>query len=132
MPDDEQEKEDAAVETPRSCGACGGRGGAGCKWCTMGFQNVDQKEAWVKFRSRMRKVSSTYSLLEKVVRELIDGLSQIGTVECLALAGQGRECLHDWMEASPDTQERRDASMRMSLFQSEAVVALIKHRSVGV
>lgn len=117
---DEGEKADREPETPRTCGACGGRG---CRWCTLGYQNQEQQKAWSKFRERMRKISSTYSLLEKVVRELIDGLEATGETE---LASRGRECLGAWMASSPDTVERREASMRMSLFQSEAVVAIMK------
>lgn len=64
-------------------------------------------------------------MLEKVVRELIDGLEATGEKE---LAARGRECLTAWMESSPDTRERRDASMRMSLFQSEAVVAIMRSK----
>ena len=74
----------------------------------------------------MQKISSTYSLLEKVVRELIDGLETTGETE---LAERGRKCLDAWMSSSPDTVERQEASMQISLFQSEAVVAIMKTRS---
>lgn len=119
---DEGKRSDDEPATPRTCGACGGRG---CKWCTRGYQDEEQQKAWSKFRERMRKISSTYSLLEKVVRELIDGLESINEKE---LASVGKESLKAWMASSPDTEERRDASMRMSLFQSEAVVAIMKSR----
>ncbi len=74
----------------------------------------------------MRKISSTYSLLEKVVRELVDSLDAIGEAE---LASHGRACLDTWMDASPDTPERREASMLVSVFQSKAVAALVRARS---
>ncbi len=74
----------------------------------------------------MRKISSTYSLLEKVVRELMDGLAAVGETE---LAGQGRACLEMWISAAPDTPERREAGMLISVFQSKAVAALMRARS---
>lgn len=119
---DDGNSADAEPMTPRTCGACGGRG---CKWCTLGYQDEAQQKEWSRFRERMRKISSTYSLLEKVVRELIEGLEKAGQAE---LAGRGKECLDAWMSSSPDTAERREASMRMSLFQSEAVVEIMKAR----
>ncbi len=120
---DDLTEEESAVETPRVCTACGGRS---CKWCTRGYQDREQQEAWAKFRGRMRKISSTYSLLEKVVRELIDGLEAAGDP---ALAEQGRQCLEMWLSASPDTPDRREASMRISVFQSQAVAVLMRARS---
>ena len=120
---DEGKKEEVEPATPRACGACGGRG---CKWCTMGYQDEAQQADWSRFRERMRKISSTYSLLEKVVRELIGGLEAAGQDE---MAARGKECLNVWMTSSPDTRERREASMKMSLFQSEAVVELMKAQS---
>lgn len=117
--------DDEEVETPRVCIACGGRS---CRWCSRGYQDREQQEAWAKFRVRSRKISSTYSLLEKIVRELIDSLDALGNKD---LADQGRKCLEDWMSASPDTPERRDASMMISVFQSQAVVALMRARTPG-
>jgi hypothetical protein len=114
---------DEAAGTPRVCAACGGRG---CRWCSRGYQDGEQQKAWASFRSRMRKISSTYSLLEKVVREMIDGLDAIGEAE---LAAAGKECLEAWITAEPDTPERREASMMVSVFQSKAVIALMKARS---
>ena len=84
-------EDDEEVETPRVCIACGGRS---CRWCSRGYQDREQQEAWAKFRVRSRKISSTYSLLEKIVRELIDSLDALGDRE---LADQGRKCLEDWM-----------------------------------
>lgn len=119
------EEDDDTVATPRVCTACGGRG---CKWCVRGYQDAAHQESWAKFRERMRKISSTYSLLEKIVRELIDGLDVLGERE---LAEQGRSCLEAWLEASPDTPERREASMMVSVFQSQAVVVLMRARAPG-
>jgi hypothetical protein len=118
-------KEDEEVETPRVCMACGGRS---CRWCSRGYQDQEQQKDWAKFRVRSRKISSTYSLLEKIVRELIDSLDKLGDQD---LANRGRKCLEDWMSASPDTPERREASMMISVFQSQAVVALMKARTPG-
>jgi len=122
MADQEDDEPLFGPETPRTCAACGGRS---CKWCSRGYQDSAQQKSWAEFRARMRKISSTYSLLEKVVGELISGLELIGETE---LAGQGRDCLRAWSDAAPDSQERRDASMRMSLFQSRAVIAIMKGR----
>ncbi len=121
MTDHKEDEEEA--ETPRVCAACGGRS---CRWCTRGYQDREQQAAWAKFRVRSRKISSTYSLLEKVVRELIDSLDAIGETD---LADGGRECLEKWMSAAPDTMERREASMMISVFQSNAVVELMSRRA---
>jgi hypothetical protein len=91
-----------------------------------GYQDAAHQETWARFRERMRKISSTYSLLEKVVRELIDGLEAIGE---RGLADKGRSCLEAWLEASPDTPERREASMMISVFQSQAVLAIMRART---
>ncbi len=116
---------DDDVATPRVCTACGGRG---CRWCVRGYQDAAHQESWARFRERMRKISSTYSLLEKIVRELIDSLDSLGERE---LADGGRECLQMWLEASPDTPERREASMMVSVFQSQAVLAIMRARTPG-
>ncbi len=121
---DTKDEEDS-VATPRVCTACGGRG---CRWCVRGYQDAEHQETWARFRERMRKISSTYSLLEKIVRELIDGLDALGERE---LADKGRECLQMWLEASPDTPDRREASMMVSVFQSQAVLAIMKARTSG-
>lgn len=119
---DYEEEDEFGPETPRTCAACGGRS---CRWCNRGFQDLLQQKSWEGFRERMRKLSSTYSLLEQVVQELIDGLESIGEHE---MAEQGKVCLKDWSDAAPDSQERREASMRMSLFRSKAVVAIVRGR----
>ncbi len=122
MTENDDEENGFGPETPRTCAACGGRS---CRWCNSGYQDSAQQKAWKDFRERMRKISSTYSLLEKVVRELIDGLESVGDAET---AEQGRQCLREWSAAAPDSPERREASMRMSLFQSRAVIAIMKGR----
>jgi hypothetical protein len=118
----EHKEEEIGPETPRICEACGGRS---CRWCNHGFQDSGQQKAWKDFRERMRKISSTYSLLEKIVRELIDTLESMGESE---MAEQGKKCLKEWSEASPESMARREASMKISLFQSRAVIAMMKGR----
>lgn len=116
---------DPEKKTPRLCSACGGRG---CKWCSGGFQDEEQQTDWKKFRSRMRSISSTYPMLENITRQLIKALEEAGTREAEALAERGRRDLSEWMESECDTEERRSASFKVTMFQNEALLAITKAR----
>lgn len=112
-------------KTPVVCKACGGRS---CKWCTNGFQDEDQRREWAEFRRRMRKISATYSLLERVMRELIDRLTEAGTQDARDMASEGQRLLSEWASADPDTKERREASSAIGVFQKKAIRVLLAEK----
>lgn len=114
---------DEHEKTPRTCVACGGRS---CRWCTGGHQDEVQQEEWKAFRSRMRRISGTYSALEGIVQDLVRRLEEVGTPESRECARLGKSCLDRWVSADPDTPERREASVEIQMFQKEAVIVLMK------
>ena len=67
-------------------------------------------------------------MLEKVTREIIDGLQKIGTDEAINCAQKGIEALEGWLDAPADTQKRRDASISITIFQKEAIIIIMKWR----
>lgn len=122
--------EEDGPKTPRVCEACGGKTDENynCKWCKNGFQDSEQQSSWREFRTKMRKISSTYSLLEKLTREMISVLRRINDKEAEEIAKEGSEVLDEWLLAEPDTKERRDASINISIFQKKALVLIMKRK----
>lgn len=116
-----------APDTPRVCEACGGNE-AGCGWCTGGFQDPGQQDRWREFRMGMRKISETYSLLEDIMWDIVGRLDAVGTKEASDLSTEGRRLLKTWLQADPDSAERRQSSLSISMFQKRAVLELIKSR----
>jgi hypothetical protein len=111
--------------TPRICEACGGNQ---CQWCTNGFQNIDQQKEWHKFRTNIRKISKTYSLLDTIVNNIIDSLEEIRTEETIGLAREGRILLNIWRCAESGTSERFQATTNLNDFQKRALIMLVKNR----
>lgn len=122
--------EEDGPETPRVCEACGGKTEDNyvCRWCRNGFQNSEQRSAWREFRTRMRKISSTYSLLEKLTREMINVLSRIDGEESVTIVREGSMALNKWLSSDPDTKERRDASIDIGIFQKKALVLIMRKK----
>lgn len=122
--------EEDEPKTPRVCEACGGRTDEdyNCKWCKNGFQDSEQQSSWREFRTKMRKISSTYSLLEKLTREMISVLHRVNDEEAKNIAEEGTRVLNEWLSAEPDTKERRDASINISIFQKKALVLIMKRK----
>lgn len=122
--------EENGPKTPRVCEACGGKTESdySCKWCKNGFQDSEQQFSWREFRAKMRKVSSTYPLLEKLTREMITVLRRINDKEAKGAAKEGARVLDEWLSAEPDSKERRDASIDINIFQKKALVLMMKRK----
>ncbi len=115
---------DDSPETPRVCEACGGDGGSRCNWCTGGLQNQSQKAQWKEFRARMRATSGTYSILQALIEETVDKLRKSGTHVKVALATEGMASLTRWLEADPDSEARKSASVELLTFHRRAMALL--------
>jgi hypothetical protein len=76
----------------------------------------------------MRKISSTYSLLEKLTREMINVLSRIDGEESVTIVREGSMALNKWLSSDPDTKERRDASIDIGIFQKKALVLIMRKK----
>lgn len=111
---------DQGVPTPRICEACDGAAGD-CKWCCDGYQSPAQQTSWRVFRNRMRKISSTYSLLEDLVSQVIGRLEKVRTDRAIEMVEDGRRLLAAWRAAEADTEERKLIVVRMSAFHRKAL-----------
>lgn len=120
---DMQEDGDRETPTPRVCDACGGAP-ADCRWCSGGYQTLQQQRAWQMFRNRMRTISGTYSLLEGLVNQLIGRLRERGSDEANILADEGKDLLITWWASDADSDERKETAARMSAFQRRALDVL--------
>ena len=110
-----------APDTLRTCEACGGETPEECNFCTDGYQTERQARFWRTFRQRMRKISGTYGLLEDLVEELIGKLRKLKTDEADMLAAEGRDALHRWIMADPETADRERTAQGLRDFNVRAL-----------
>lgn len=115
--------EDNGPDTPKMCEVCAGEW-TDCKWCDHGRMDIESLKRWREFRTKIRKVSGTYSLFRDMVEALADKLETIGTIEGLILSVSGREALYKWTEAETDSVERENASADIAAFHRKAVEML--------
>lgn len=121
--------------TPRVCEACGGdkddpaEPKAPCLWCTNGFQNLHQQRAWNRFRSRMKRISSTYNFVEETVHDLLRRLDAVGIgtdvlgLRAHELAVEGNRLL----DARPTATDRRLATEELRAWHKASVDLLLEH-----
>lgn len=114
----DQPEEDRGPDTLRTCEACGGEG---CPWCRDGFQDLDQNRHWAKFRSRMKTISNTYSLVESIILDVLDRLQEDGSDEALDLALQGHKLFESWSKTNPANGGRDAVVEQMKDFNRQAL-----------
>jgi len=124
---------DEEPDTLRTCEACGGDGQE-CAWCASGFQTVNQRVSWRKFRLKMRNLSGTYNLLEEMVleemvKDIIKGLEKIHTEEASIMIKNGKMMLKWWKESDPDTIERDESARKLSEFCKDSIEVLRNFKS---
>lgn len=108
-------------ETERECPACGsGPGRAACAVCDgTGMVTAAQAYHWKLFDQRRRAASSTFPLVESLVRDALAKVSQRDG--SAGLVAEGVELLDRWRSTDSLSHEREEAARELREFHRRAL-----------
>ena len=116
-----QTPSDPPPPTLRLCEACGKNGDV-CIWCTNGYQNLAQRQAWHEFRSQVKSQSSIHSLLRELVEEVIDKLEATeNNNKYVNVIDEGKKIMYEWIYANPDDTGYAALTRQLSEFTKNAL-----------
>jgi hypothetical protein len=110
-------------ETERECPACGGGPmKAECSVCA-GTGHVTAKQAyhWRMFEQRRRAASSTFPLVEGLVRDILAKIALSERAGASSLVVEGVDLLNHWRETESLSHEREDAARELRVFHQKAL-----------
>ena len=106
--------------TLKICEACGSHGDD-CIWCTNGYQTLQQRKIWHEYRVQIRTRSSTHSILQEIVEEVISKLEATNDETHLTMTNEGKKLLTKWVHADPDETNYLLLTRQLSEFNKRAL-----------
>jgi hypothetical protein len=106
--------------TLRLCNACGGHGDS-CIWCTDGYQNLTQRQAWHEFRNQVKSQSGMHVLFREIVEEVLTKLEAIKDDKHLKFIDDGKKILSKWVHADADDTGYELLTRQLSEFSKKAL-----------
>lgn len=114
---------DNPPDTLAECLACGGGPGKSeCGWCgTTGAMTKAQAYHYRRHMQRLRAASSTFPLVESLVRDVLAKIALSERAGAVGLVAEGVELLERWRETESLSHEREEAARELREFHRKAL-----------
>lgn len=114
---------DVPPDTLQECLACGGGAGKGdCGWCgATGAMSKAQAYHYRVHLQRLRAASSTFPLVESLVRDVLAKVALSERAGAPSLVADGVELLKHWQETESLSREREEAARELREFHRKAL-----------
>lgn len=114
---------DVPPDTLQECLACGGGPGKDdCGWCgKTGAMSKAQAHHYRMHQQRLRAASSTFPLVEGMVRDVLAKIALSERAGAATLVAEGVDLLEHWRKTESLSQERQDAARELKEFNRKAL-----------